>query len=63
MDGGIIWTLLQRETEGPDVLFMEKVSYELPVLQTVGESADKLTMYIYIYKELTLEGSAETLCT
>lgn len=49
MDGGIIWTLLQRETEGPDVLFMEKVSYELPVLQTVGESADKLTMCVYIY--------------
>lgn len=29
---------------GPDVLFMEKISYELTVLQTLGGNADKLTV-------------------
>ena len=37
MDGGIIWTLLYRGTEGPNVLFMRKYLMNLEFYRLCGE--------------------------
>lgn len=51
-------------TEGIDVLVMKKVSYEHQQLYKLwGKVQTKLTIQDDLYKELALEGPAETLST